>query len=361
MKSLIIYINARSLIKNFEAIELLCYKMKPMILCCSEARTTEDILDGEITIEGYECIRSDSDSRHTGGVIMYIKNNIKYKIMETISIKNSIWCLSIEALDCAHRGIYGVIYRSPNAKNNNEQKKNKKSDNTRKEGRVKESLNLMDEWLDRITNLRKKMIIMGDVNIDQNKMNSNLKKFINIIKKYDLSQIINFYTYEEGNTRSTIDIVLTNDTEYVKCYPKKDETITDHETIYIEVNESIYNKNEEAKTIISWKNYNKNDLINILTYETDWMNFQTKDINEKVRMLRANIVNATEKLTKKIKWKNRIKCNGWFDNTLDRLKHEKVKLYKNWKNYKNEIYWMEYKQKRNEYNDYIKRKKNEHS
>lgn len=49
--------------------------MKPMMLCCSETRTTEDIHDGELTIQGYDYVRSDSDSRHTGGVIIYIKTD----------------------------------------------------------------------------------------------------------------------------------------------------------------------------------------------------------------------------------------------------------------------------------------------
>lgn len=47
------------------------------MLCCSEARITEDINENEYKIDGYDNIVCYSSSRHTGGVIAYIKKNIK--------------------------------------------------------------------------------------------------------------------------------------------------------------------------------------------------------------------------------------------------------------------------------------------
>lgn len=87
--------------------------------------------------------------------------------------------------------------------------------------------------------------------------------------------------------------------------------------IYIEINGVKGNdKDANGKTILTWKNYNKNDLINILTYEHDWTTFQQQDINGKVEILRENLIKAAEKSTKTIKWKNSIKCNSWFDDTM---------------------------------------------
>lgn len=51
-----------------------------------------------------------------------------------MNIKNTIWCLSIETLDCTHKGIYGVIYRSPNAKENQVRTKIREERQKRREG-----------------------------------------------------------------------------------------------------------------------------------------------------------------------------------------------------------------------------------
>lgn len=77
-KSNLIYINARSLIANFNEIELLCTNLKPKILACSEARISNDIDECEYDIPGYKVIVCHSVSRHTGGVVIYIQSNIKF-------------------------------------------------------------------------------------------------------------------------------------------------------------------------------------------------------------------------------------------------------------------------------------------
>lgn len=44
----------------------------------SETHVTEDIDDCELVINGYKLERCNSRSRHTGGVVMYIRNSIKH-------------------------------------------------------------------------------------------------------------------------------------------------------------------------------------------------------------------------------------------------------------------------------------------
>lgn len=47
-----------------------------LTLYLSEAKTTDDILDSELYIENYSILQCNSTSRHTGGVVIYIKRNI---------------------------------------------------------------------------------------------------------------------------------------------------------------------------------------------------------------------------------------------------------------------------------------------
>ncbi|KAK9759293.1 7tm Chemosensory receptor [Popillia japonica] len=62
-----------SLIANFELIQIAIEKYNPVIVMLSETHVTEEILDSEISIKGYNILRCNSYSRHTGGVIMYVK------------------------------------------------------------------------------------------------------------------------------------------------------------------------------------------------------------------------------------------------------------------------------------------------
>lgn len=78
--STIIYINARSINANLERDELICDKLKPKVVCCSEARVINEIKD-EININGYNkiiCLSNRSKYRRSGHIIT--KTNLQNSI-----------------------------------------------------------------------------------------------------------------------------------------------------------------------------------------------------------------------------------------------------------------------------------------
>lgn len=162
---------------------------------------------------------------------------------------------------------------------------------------------------------------------------------IEIIEKYELKQIVDFYTHEEEKTKSTIDIVLTNDEENVQCCPRKEEMITDHETIQINIRIERKIKQVDDKFIITWKHYNKNELINILIRECEWYGFNKLGLNERVELFGNNITKAVEKIINRVKLNNNIKHKKWFDLKLSELKHKKIELCKAWRASQMEGYW----------------------
>lgn len=109
------------------------------------------------------------------------------------------WSLAIEVLECAIRGIVGIIYRSPSY-------------------RLDDSLNNFDNLLDTIINLRKCNTIMGDINIDMNKdKNADVAKLNRIFDKYDLVQFVNFDTRITDRSATKIDFVVSNRSDAVRC------------------------------------------------------------------------------------------------------------------------------------------------
>lgn len=145
----IIYINARSLLANLNKIKIMCKSLKPKILICSEARITNEINFNEFNINGYKCDICYSNSRATGGVAIYVKKPMKHRLIESKSIDEICWYITIEIIECDMKGIYSGFYRSPNANPN-------------------ESTNLFNEFIENTVSVNKLNIISGDLNFDFN-------------------------------------------------------------------------------------------------------------------------------------------------------------------------------------------------
>lgn len=71
---------------------------------------TEEIDDEEISIVGYDMIRCNSEKRSTGGVLMYIRKDVKYKI-----IVNNCWVLGIKIMGKRFNGVLIGTYHSPSS------------------------------------------------------------------------------------------------------------------------------------------------------------------------------------------------------------------------------------------------------
>jgi hypothetical protein len=97
---------------------MFCDKFKPQILMLSETCVTEDIFDSEIAIIGYNLLRCDSNSRHTGGLAVYTKSGIRVPTISSCQ-KDLSWFMAVKVLSGFTKGVYDVIYKSPQERNKN--------------------------------------------------------------------------------------------------------------------------------------------------------------------------------------------------------------------------------------------------
>lgn len=296
-----IYINARSVLANLPHIEMLCFQRQPSLVFCTEARITEDICDNEYFIDGYNSIVCFAQSRFTGGVVIYVKKNLKYKVIANSFIEKLMWCLSIELLGCTMRGIYSVIYRSP-AYNFNL------------------SSELFDSFLEKTVKLNKLNIITGDVNVDMNVTNNNTRCINSLLNKHGLKLIVNFNTRVTNESQTLIDYVITNESDRVKCKPLPCDIISDHETIDIVIFRQNYFIGSD-EYVMSWNEYSKDKLIRNLR-NCDWSLFNLVNIDKKLQILRENLLNSVIPLTKYVLINNAMKPRRWFDSELKLMKCE---------------------------------------
>ena len=146
------------------------------------------IHDHVIDIEGYNLIRRDRINGQHGGVCMYIKNSIRFELLETISNEQFevLWInLNLSRLPRGYNNlVIGTVYHPPSADN-------------------LAMLNYLMNCLSTLESLFSNcaFIILGDFNrLNISQLKSN----------YGLRQLVNFPT----RGRNTLDLVLTNLHEY---------------------------------------------------------------------------------------------------------------------------------------------------
>ncbi|KAG5876522.1 hypothetical protein JTB14_027355 [Gonioctena quinquepunctata] len=86
----IIYMNCQSFLANKTNIIVNIFSYKPSVVVLTESRITKDIEETEIGIKEYNVIRCDSNSRYTGGVMIYIRRGIEYTVKKANDIRRKL-------------------------------------------------------------------------------------------------------------------------------------------------------------------------------------------------------------------------------------------------------------------------------
>ena len=71
--------NINSLLSKIDELREIARKTKATVIGITESKLDGSVLDGEITIDGYELVRSDRN-RHGGGVACYIRSDISFNV-----------------------------------------------------------------------------------------------------------------------------------------------------------------------------------------------------------------------------------------------------------------------------------------
>ena len=86
-------LNVNLLLKHLDELRITADEHKPHVICLSETKLDNDVKDEELPIDGFHKIILKDCTRNEGGVIMYVKENLKFKVrhdfildIESISI-----------------------------------------------------------------------------------------------------------------------------------------------------------------------------------------------------------------------------------------------------------------------------------
>lgn len=195
----------------------------------SETRTTEDINDCELSIVGYKLERCNSKNRHTGGVVMYIKDSINHSVLLSKSVEDNIWILSVKLWKNVKSGVYSVIYHSPGMSDS-------------------QFVNIFEEWIRDSFNYDVFNLAIGDFNLDLMKNEFYCNKMMNVLNFYGLKQIVSDPTRIVKNSQTLIDWAITNYHE-LKCEVLLTPKIADHSFIRVKVVDQNINLKNKIKVL----------------------------------------------------------------------------------------------------------------
>lgn len=295
-----------------------------MILCLTEARVTADISDVELKILNYSCVRCDSDSRHTGGVLVYVNNGIDYSNCKIFRKEKNFWLVSVKVKLFNSFYILCAFYRSPS-------------------GNVREFLNYFESFCEDVMNCN--VIIVGDFNFNLLEINGYNSKLLDIIHSSGMQQLINFPTRVTRTSESLVDLLITNQKNlFGEVYAKP--KITDHDIVAVHCfTEQKQKLGVRYKTV---RKYNelKLNLINSKLIECDW-EYDSIDINKIYDVFDKNIVKVVDEVCPE----KRVRCKSnsipWFTDKVLKVKRERDEAYRNYKQSKNLDDWESYKKLRN--------------
>jgi hypothetical protein len=300
-----LYANARGLINNKSDILQSISKLTPSILCLSETHVTDDIFDSEIEIKGFNMVHSKSHSKHTGGVSIFVREDLSFEIICNI-VNSPMWWISGVKIR-TEKGFFRifVVYRSPSFS-------------------ASAFLSFFENWLAEYEDLSSKSIIVGDFNINLNEKNEICRRTMDIIQINGFRQYVNFNTRISKTNASLIDFVVS-DTYNISVTRLKKLKIGDHETI--KINCEFFNVIKNAPKVLSFRDW-KNMDYDTLNERLSNIEFNdTMNVNTKATLLCDELESAVANLLphKVIYLKGRID-EPWHDAALKKQRDERDKI-----------------------------------
>ena len=209
----------------------------PDIIAILETKLEKDELQTNIGINGYNFIHSDSNFQ-AGGIGLYIKNSISYKIIDELDLKHNfvenIW---IEVETKTKKSIaVGVVYRHP--------------------GNIVNQIELFTKAIKKfflnMSNKKMEFYFVSDFNINllQSHCNQIIKTYVDNFLGYSVKCCINKPTRISVSTNSLLDHIYTNDFNRSLFSGIALCDISDHLPIFIFIKDIKYMKKKSEEVYI---------------------------------------------------------------------------------------------------------------
>lgn len=244
--------NLRGLWNNLEHIRVFLRSFsKTDIFGLTETHTDGDT-GGLYQVDGYEFINKPRVRGKGGGVGIYISDRLIWKRREDLEVKNieSIW----------------IEIMPPNTKSYLVCVMNKPPDGSKY--LHKDFSDILNYMLFNATdnNQNKEIILIGDINVNYLKPNDHVD-IKSVLSSFGLKQMIKKPTRIHGDTKTLIDVFMTNNRSVIKETVVIASAISDHEMIGGVRKMNSAKSKPKTTYCRNYKNYNKDDINECLQAE----------------------------------------------------------------------------------------------
>ncbi|KAF4533551.1 hypothetical protein B566_EDAN001036 [Ephemera danica] len=337
-----VHINAQSLLSHFDYFYNAFMGLNIHVIAVSETWLQPCIKSSQISLPGYEIFRVDRLHKGGGGVAIFVRNDIKCKILATSKPeeKNKAEFIISELKFGYKKVLFTTIYRPPNTM-------------------------FIDDIDDAISNMGAEydhIIITGDLNIDILKETSMKKKLLDSFTTLGLS-LTNYtdptHIHSYRDLPTLIDIFACNNTQNIKSNGQIEAPgFSHHDLIYISY--SIKSDKIRAQTIT----FRDKKKINTQSLRLDAAKITTNnlkdynDVDEMVDYLRNEIIALYDQHAPLKTVKVKHKPTPWRTTEVVELEVRRDKAFAKYKNSKKKSglvkhenpYFEEYRVLRNKCN-----------
>ena len=314
------------------------------ILGISETHLNSDIVQGEITVDGYTFIRKDRKTGPGGGVGCFIRNDLGWQRRTDLE-NDGVEAIWLEIfIKHARPLLVCNIYRPPITSKH----------------LIPEFETIFEDMISTGVCEDKETILLGDMNADylQQSKDKNIKR---IISTNGLKQLIEKPTRVTKDSSTLIDIIATSHEQNILKSMTFANSIRDHDLVGMIMKKN--NRKFKPRTIYT-RNFAKYNEANYKAdlRHLDWKNVtQESNVNKAWDIFKSLWKSVIDKHAPLIKKRVRGRESPWFTNEIKIKAHERDYYLRKARRTNKEIDWSTYRRLRNDVTRSIRQSKANYS
>ena len=334
----LIHQNIRGLFGKRDALQTL-FTNEKFVLTLSETHISSTNSD-LFKMPGFQFIHKDRNNREGGGVAMYLSDDLKWKRRTDLE-KEEIECIWVE-IDI-YKGknfLVGCIYRPPDSSNYLSKDFNKH----------------LNEMLTKVNDVSMETFLLGDINVNYLTKSSH-KEIKHIFITHGFDQLIKVPTRITRETKTLIDVIMTNDGSSVQQTKVIPLSLSDHDCVTCV--RKINHRKTPFRTITcrDYSKYNHTELARDVENH-DWNPVYTaKNVNTAWDYLKQVLTSIVDRhaplITKRIKGRQ---C-PWMSHEIKTIMDTRDKILRKARKTNKECDWSNYKRLKNKCNNKVKQGK----
>lgn len=330
----ICHINAQSIPGHYtDALESFDIKALDAVLV-SESFLKPSLPSTFFPIPGCVLIRNDRTGKGGGGVAIYLKSHIPYKI---ISQSSSLYTASPEfifiEIDVGVRLALGVVYVPPTIDHTN-----------------------LESLLETISSDYNRVIIMGDFNSCMIEQKPRARRLRTMIESANLLILDLTPTHHTSTNDSLLDLIVCSDTDLIATHGQLSAPAFSHHDLIFA---SIKIKTPKPKPVIlNQRNFAGIDTADFERHAacTKWEKVETfETIDEKVDFMSSNIISIFDKYAPVHPVKIKHRPTPWINDTMRKAMARRDRAFRKFKKDRSTDNWDFYKKLRNHCNQICRR------